>query len=112
MPNELNIKKKELEILKRQQHIALLEKEIQQLSLKEHDEPAPPTRKFKSPAPSLQERFPLNSIVQLAGRNEKLRLRRKTAKVVNYTKCYVCLIRKGEEFRRAPENITIVEDVE
>ena len=104
MSEELVNKKSELKL--RQQQVAQIEEEIRLLSLAEK----------ATKAPSLQERFPENSIVRLTGKNEKHYLRRKKARVIGHTTCYVRLEwkngKKKETFLRAPENIKIVKHVE
>jgi hypothetical protein len=94
MSSELVKKKQQLK--DKLLEVAQLEEQIAQLSIKE------------SPKSSIAERFPIGSTVWLTGSNEKLRLRRKKATVTGHTTCYVRLDRKGESFRRAPENITLV----
>ena len=104
MSEELANKKSELKL--RQQQVAQIEEEIRLLSLAEK----------ATKAPSLQERFPENSIVRLTGKNEKHYLRRKKARVIGHTTCYARLEWKSgknkETFLRAPENITIAKHVE
>ena len=104
MSEELANMKSELKL--RQQQVVQIEEEIRLLSLTEK----------ATKAPSLKERFPENSIVRLTGKNEKHYLRRKKARVIGHTTCYVRLEwkngKKKETFLRAPENITIVKHVE
>ena len=91
--------KKEL-LLKQTLHkVAQLEEQIAQLRIQEK-EPEPPT---------LPDRFPVGCKVKLTGRNEKYRLQGKKAKVTRHSACFVKLEREGEEFRRAPENITRID---
>ena len=91
MSTELEDKKKELRI--KLLEVAALEERIARLIL----------------ADTSHERFPIGSKVRLTGKKEKPSLRRKIANVVGHTTCYVRLERKGESFRRAPENITLVD---
>ena len=98
MPTKLEEKQKELEL--RQLQVLRLQEEIAQLNIatKPESEPTLPTR------------YPLGQRVTLSGRNEKYRLRDKRAVVIGHTPCYVKLQRKGEQFLRVPENLTIVRD--
>ena len=95
MSTELINKKKELKA--KLLEVAALEEQIARLSLVE------------PPKETIYERFPIGSKVRLTGKKEKLLLRRKIAIVVGHTTCYVRLERKGGSFRRAPENITLVD---
>ena len=98
MPSKLEEKQKELQL--RQLQVLQLQEEIANLSITER----------QSPVPTLPERHPLGQKVKLTGKNEKYRLRNKKATVTGHTNCYVRLLRKGESFLRAPENLTVVYD--
>ena len=98
MPSKLEEKQKELQL--RQLQVLQLQEEIAILNIAEK----------QRPAPTLPERHPLEQEVILTGKNEKYRLRNKRATVTGHTNCYVRLLRKGERFLRAPENLTVVQD--
>ena len=95
MSTELRNKKKELKA--KLLEVAALQEQIAHLSLAE------------SSKDSIHERFPIGSKIRLTGKNKKPSLRKKTATVIGHTTCYVKLERRGESFRRAPENVTLVE---
>ena len=98
MLTKLEEKRKELEL--RQSQVLRLQEEIAQLSIA--------TR--RGPKLTLLTRYPLGQRVTLSGKNEKYRLRSKRAVVIGHTPCYVKLQRKGEQFLRAPENLTVIQD--
>ena len=98
MPKKLEEKRKELEL--RQLQVTRLQEEIAQLSIVERPEPDL----------TLPTQLPLGQRVILSGGSEKYRLRGKRATVIGHTPCFVRLQRKGEQFLRAPENLTIVQD--
>ena len=98
MSMTLSSKKKELK--KKQLEVKLLEDEISRLTISD------------TPAPTIPDRFPIDSSVRLIGSNENYRLRQKTAIVIEHTTCFVRLRRKKEEFLRAPENIHRITDHE
>ena len=98
MLTKLEEKRKELEL--RQAQVLRLQEEIAQLSIA--------TR--RGPKLTLLTRYPLGQRVTLSGKNEKYRLRSKRAVVIGHTPCYVKLQRKGEQFLRAPENLTVIQD--
>ena len=89
------LREKQQLLIIRRNEVRQLEEDIARLSLEEP----------RQPTPTITERFPIGSTVRLVGRNEKLRLRRKKAVVVDHTKCFVILERRNETFRRAPENL-------